>query len=159
MKKIGIYPGSFDPFTLGHQSIVEKALDIFDEVIIAIGYNNKKSGHYSIEKRIKLIEKVFASQPKVSATKYTGLTSEFCKEQKIKHLIRGLRNSHDFEIEKEIAQINKRLNTNLETIFLLTSSETSLISSSTVREVLELGGDPMQFMPKELTIKDLKSNE
>lgn len=155
MKKIGFYPGSFDPFTMGHQSIVEKSLGIFDEIIIAVGYNINKAGYYSVDKRIEIIEKVFFDCPQVSVISYDGLTSDFCKRHDIKYLIRGLRNSRDFEIEKEIALINNQLNPNLETIFLLTSSDKSLISSSCIREILELGGNPMQFMPSELTLEEL----
>lgn len=156
MRKIAIYPGSFDPFTLGHKYIVEKSLDIFDQVIIAVGHNVKKTGYYSIQKRIELIEKVFKNNSNIKTVSYTGLTSDFCKEHEIKHIIRGLRNIRDFEMEREIAQINSSLNPNLETLFLLTPAETSIISSSTIRELLELNGNPMKFMPNELTLEDLK---
>ena len=155
MKKVAIYPGSFDPFTLGHKSIVENSIGIFDEVIIAIGHNNNKSGYYSVEKRMELINKVFGSNPKVKVTSYEGLTSDYCKANNINYIVRGLRNIRDFEFEREIAQINQTLNDNLETIFLLTPIETSIISSSTIRELLDMGGDPMKFMPEELTITDL----
>ncbi len=157
MAKTAIYPGSFDPFTLGHKAIVDKSLDIFDEVIIAIGYNNKKHGFLPVAKRQALIEKVYHSNHRVKVISYEGLTSDYCREQKITHIVRGLRNIRDFEAEKEIALINTMLNSNLETVFLLTPSDTALISSSTIRELLELGGDPMQFMPKEINIEDLKA--
>lgn len=155
MKKVAIYPGSFDPFTLGHKSIVINSLGIFDEVIIAIGVNCKKSGYYNIEKRKELIEKVFKNTPKVKVISYEGLTSDYCRDENITYIIRGLRNIRDFEFEREIAQINQSLNNKLETIFLLTPAQTSIISSSTIRELLEMGGNPMKFMPEELTFEDL----
>ncbi len=151
-----IYPGSFDPFTQGHKEIVDKALLIFDHVVIAIGYNIAKSGHFSLEKRIELIQKVYANNPRVSIVSYTGLTSVYCAQNGISHIIRGLRNGKDFSYEKEIALVNKSLDHSIETVFLLSDSDKSLISSSTVRELLCFGADPMQFMPKELTIDDLK---
>ena len=156
MSKTAIYPGSFDPFTLGHKAIADKSLKIFDEVIIAIGYNNKKSGYYSIEKRKELINKIYCNNPNIKVIDYTGLTSDICDKYDTKHIVRGLRNIRDFEFEREIAMINNSLNSNLETLFLLTPSETSAISSSTIRELLELGANPMQFMPNELTIEDLE---
>ena len=156
MKKVAIYPGSFDPFTLGHKSIVDNSLGIFDEVIIAIGFNNKKCGYYTVEKRKELILKVFNNNPKISVISYEGLTSDYCRDNNITYIIRGLRNIRDFEFEREIAQINQALNDKLETIFLLTPAQTSIISSSTIRELLDLGGDPMRFMPEELSIDDLK---
>ena len=155
MSKTAIYPGSFDPFTLGHKSIVDKSLDIFDEVVIAIGYNINKKGYYSISKRKELINKIYGNNPNVKIIDYTGLTSVLCEKLDIKHIVRGLRNINDFEFEKDIAIINSSLNENVETIFLLTPSEMSVISSSTIRELIELGGNPMKFMPSELTIEDL----
>lgn len=155
MNNTALYPGSFDPFTLGHKTIVDKSLEIFENVIIAVGVNNKKSSYFSTEKRIALIHKIYGNNPKVSVVTYEGLTSDFCKENNIKYIVRGLRNIHDFEFEREIAYINTSLNRELETIFLLTPSEYVIISSSTVREILTFGGDPMQFMPSEIDLNDL----
>lgn len=155
MNNTALYPGSFDPFTLGHKTIVDKSLEIFDTVIIAVGVNNKKSSFFSTKKRIALINKVYGDNPNVKVVTYEGLTSNFCRTNNIKYIVRGLRNIHDFEFEREIAYINNSLNNELETIFLLTPSEYVIISSSTVRELLTFGGDPMKFMPSEIDIKDL----
>ncbi len=156
MEKIALCPGSFDPFTAGHQIIIDKSLMLFDKVIIAIGINNKKKSFFSLEKRISLIEKVYANNPRVKITAYHNLTADYCKENGIRFIIRGIRNVGDFEFERNVAQINKRLFEPLETIFLMTPPEFSEISSSVVREILEHQGDPTQFMPDCITWEDLK---
>lgn len=152
---VALYPGSFDPFTLGHQVIVNKSLGLFDKIIVAVGTNTKKSGYFSVEKRLELIAKVFKADPRVEIVSYSELTYEFCRKHDIRYVVRGLRNIHDFEFEREIAYINQMFNRELETIFLLTPSDHTVISSSVVREILSFGGDPMSFMPKELSLEDL----
>ena len=156
MEKIALCPGSFDPFTAGHQIIIDKSLMLFDTVVIAIGVNNKKKSFFSLEKRISLIEKVYAGNPRVEITAYDNLTADYCRQNGIRFIIRGIRNVGDFEFERNVAQINKRLFEPLETIFLMTPPEFSEISSSVVREILEHQGDPTQFMPDRISLDDLR---
>jgi len=133
MKK-GLFPGSFDPFTKGHEAVVLKSIDLFDEVVIGIGINSKKTYLFSIEKRIKHIGKLFEDHPKVSIQTYQKLTVDFCKEIAATHIIRGLRDSKDFEYEKSIAHMNNAIS-GIETVFFLTDQEHSAISSSIIREM------------------------
>ena len=150
MKKIGIFPGSFDPFTIGHEAIVRRALPLFDELIISIGYNSAKKGYFSLEKRKQWIENIFADEPKISVDTYEGLTVNYCEQKKAKYILRGLRTAADFEYERAIAQMNRMLIDGIETVFLLTFPEHSPISSTIVREILKHGGDASQFVPKEI---------
>ena len=154
-KRKAIFPGSFDPFTAGHESVVNRALPIFDEIIIAVGDNNSKSTLLSIDKRIELIEKVFATENKVKVKSYSGLTVEFCKQNDCKFILRGLRTSADFEFERAIGQTNKILDEEIETVFILTKPEHTFISSSIVRDIMKNKGDLSSFLPKSLSIKDL----
>ncbi|MDB4183312.1 pantetheine-phosphate adenylyltransferase [Flavobacteriaceae bacterium] len=139
MKK-AIFPGSFDPITLGHVDIINRGVTLFDEVIIAIGENSSKNYMFTLEERKQFIEKTFKDNPKVTVMTYSGLTIDFCKEIGVEFILRGLRNPADFEFEKAIAQTNRHLST-LETVFLLTSTQTSFISSSIVREIIRYGGE------------------
>jgi len=139
MKK-AIFPGSFDPLTLGHVDIINRAVKLFDEIIIAVGENSSKDYMFSIEQRINFIEIKFKKNSKVRVMNYSGLTIDFCKEIGVDFIVRGLRNPADFEFEKTIAQTNRHLS-KFETVFLLTSSQTSFISSSIVREIIKHGGD------------------
>ncbi|MBS9766162.1 MAG: pantetheine-phosphate adenylyltransferase [Flavobacteriaceae bacterium] len=148
MKK-AIFAGSFDPITTGHLEIVEKALPLFDEIIIAIGINNEKKYFFSLEQRKNFIEECFKGNPKIKVATYTGLTVDFCKENKADFIIRGLRNSADFEFENAIAQTNRKLG-NIETIFFLTSTDTSFISSSIVRDILKNNGNITGFVPEKI---------
>lgn len=150
--KRAIFPGSFDPITLGHFDIIKRAISLFDEVIIAIGVNSEKKYMFSLEERTSFIEKAFANEPNVKVVTYKGLTVEFCKEVKAKYILRGLRNPADFEFEKAIAHANRRLAT-IETVFLLTSAKTSYISSSIVRDVIKNEGDYTKFVPDSVRIK------
>ena len=136
MKK-AIFPGSFDPITLGHVDIINRGVTLFDEVIIAIGENSSKDYMFSLDERIAFIERAFKDNPKVRVMSYSGLTIEFCNEIGVDFILRGLRNPADFEFEKAIAHTNRHLST-LETVFLLTSAQTSFISSSIVREIIRL---------------------
>jgi pantetheine-phosphate adenylyltransferase len=151
MKK-AIFPGSFDPITLGHFDIVNRGVTLFDEVIIAIGENSSKDYMFSLEERKQFIENTFKDNPKVKVMSYSGLTTEFCKEIGVDFILRGLRNPADFEFEKAIAQTNRHLST-LETIFLLTSAQTSFISSSIVREIIRFDGDYKKLVPNSVRIK------
>ncbi len=153
MTKTAIFPGSFSPFTIGHQSIVERALLLFDKIIISVGINSEKQQHFSVEERMKWIQEIYKDNPKIEVKKYTGLTVEFCKKENAHFLLRGLRNSHDFEFEKDMAQMNKDLNPNIETIFIITSPEISHISSSTIRDIIKNKGDVSKFIPKEVNLK------
>ena len=148
MNKIAVFPGSFDPITIGHQSIIERACLVFDKVIVAIGDNADKKSYFDIEQRLEWIEKVFASEPKVSVEKYSGLTVDFCKKVNARFILRGLRTSADFEFERSIGQINKKLYPDIETVFLLTAPEHTSINSSIVRDIIRNGGDASQFVPK-----------
>ena len=145
MKK-AIFPGSFDPITLGHVDIINRGVTLFDEIIVAVGENSSKDYMFSIEQRINFIKVKFKNNPKVRVMNYSGLTVDFCKEIGVDFIMRGLRNPADFEFEKDIALTNRHLS-KLETIFLLTSSQTSFISSSIVREIIKHGGDFKKLVP------------
>lgn len=154
MEKIAIFPGSFDPITVGHESIVLRSLPMFDKVIVAIGYNANKKAFFSIEKRIEMIKKVFANEPKVEVISYEGLTVDLCNRLHVNYILRGLRTSADFEFERAIAQVNKAMFPNIETIFLLTTPEHTPINSTIIRDILLHKGDPSQFIPRSLKIND-----
>lgn len=141
-----VFPGSFDPFTLGHVDIVRRALPLCDELIIAVGENTEKKYLFSLEKRIAFISATCA-EPKIKVVSYTGLTIDFCKSIQATALLRGLRNPADFEFEKSVAQINRRLS-GIETLFLLTAADLAYISSSVVREIMIHGGDYSSLVPK-----------
>lgn len=152
MKK-AIFPGSFDPITLGHFDIVNRGVTLFDEVIIAIGENSSKDYMFSLEERKQFIEQTFKDNPKVKVVSYQGLTTEFCKEVGVNFILRGLRNPADFEFEKAIAHTNRQLS-KVETVFLLTSTQTSFISSSIVREIIRLKGDYKKLVPNAVRATD-----
>lgn len=150
--KIAVFPGSFSPFTLGHQYVINRAMTLFDKIIIAVGSNSSKEYYFTEEQRIQWMEDIFKDEPKVEIRKYEGLTVDFCKSIGANFILRGLRNSKDFNYEKEIAQVNQTLNEEIETIFIITSSEYSHISSTLVREVAKNGGDISKFVPKGIKI-------
>lgn len=147
--KVAVFPGSFDPITLGHYDIIERASRLFDKIIIAIGQNNQKKYMFSLETRKEFIEKAFEKFPNVEVDSFEGLTVDYCRQRNVNFIIRGLRNPADFEFEKAIAHANRTLTleNKIETIFLLTSSSKSFISSSLVREIISFGGDYTLFVP------------
>ena len=150
MKK-AVFPGSFDPITIGHLEIVKRGTKIFDEIIIAIGDNTDKKYMFSKEKRVEFVERTFSDYDKVKIESYNGLTVDFCKKNNIEFMIRGLRNPADFEFEKSIALTNREM-TGIETIFFLTSPENSFISSSIVRHLIRNRGDYKLFIPKDIIL-------
>ena len=152
MKKIAVFPGSFSPFTIGHQCIIDRALPLFEKIIIAIGINPEKNQYFSIEERMEWIKKIYIKEPKIAVKFYEGLTVDFCKKENANFIVRGLRNSHDFKFEKNIAQMNNELNNQIETIFLITPPEISHISSTIIRDIIKNGGDVSDFIPKEINL-------
>ena len=156
MTKIAVFPGSFDPFTTGHESIVKRALPLFDKIIIAIGYNSNKKDFFPLEVRTEWINQVFVNYDKVSVDFFEGLTIDFCKQVDAKYLLRGLRTAIDFEYERSIAQMNKYMSDGIESVFLLTTPELTPVNSTTVRDIIKHGGDASKFVPKEININDYK---
>ena len=150
MERIAIFPGSFDPITLGHQSIVMRALPLFDKVIIAIGDNTEKRCKYTLEQRMEWIEKTFEGITNIEVDSYNELTVDYCKRKNAKYIIRGLRNAIDFQYEQNIAQINSELDSEIETVFLLTELRYTNINSSVVREILKFGGDVKKYLPENI---------
>ena len=152
MNKIAIFPGSFSPFTLGHRSVVDRALPLFDKIIIAIGINSKKNEYFSIKEREQWINAIYKNNSKIEVQFYEGLTVDLCEKVGANYILRGLRDSHDFKYEKNIAQTNKKLNDKIETIFIITPPEISHISSTIVRDIIKNGGDVSQFLPDEVDL-------
>ena len=150
--KRALFPGSFDPITLGHFDIIKRGIHLFDEVVVAIGINADKKYMFSIEERQRFIEEAFVDEPKVKVVTYEGLTIDFCKLIDAQFILRGLRNPADFEFEKAIAHTNRKLS-KIETVFLLTASKTSYISSSIVRDVIRNGGDYTVLVPDSVRVK------
>lgn len=153
MKKIAVFPGSFDPFTIGHESIVRRALPLFDEIVIAVGYNAEKNGYFSLEKRMSWIRNTFSSEKNISVASYDGLTVDFCKSVNAAYILRGLRSAFDFEYERLVAQMNQSLYDKIETIFILTKPELASVNSSTIRDIIRHGGDASAYVPKAVTLK------
>jgi pantetheine-phosphate adenylyltransferase len=150
--KRAIFPGSFDPITLGHFDIIQRGVSLFDEVIVAIGVNSDKKYMFTLEERKQFIEEAFKDEPKVRVITYEGLTIDLCKKEKADFILRGLRNPADFEFEKAIAHTNRKLS-KIETVFLLTAAKTSFISSSIVRDVIRNGGDYAVLVPDAVKVK------
>ncbi len=150
--RIAVFPGSFDPITLGHVDIALRAIPLFDKIIIAVGKNANKKYMFPLEQRVHWINETFKNEPKIIADSYSGLTTEYCKTQGAHFILRGLRNPSDFEFEKAIAQANRKLYPEIETVFLLTASGLSFISSSIARDVIKNGGDYSQFVPSSVKV-------
>ncbi len=153
MKKIAVFPGSFDPFTIGHEAIVRRALNLFDEIIIAVGANALKKSYYSLSTRKDMITQVFRNEPRIRVDHYEGLTVDYCKRNGAGYLIRGLRTAADFEFERAIAQVNRVLATEVESVFLLTIPEHSHINSTIVRDIIRSGGDASIFVPEAINLE------
>ena len=160
MIKIAIFPGSFDPVTKGHENLIIRASAIFDKVIVAIGENSKKNGLFPIKLRKEWLEKVTQNLNNVSVEVYNGLTVDFCKQNNAQYIIRGIRTNADFEFESDIAQMNKAMSPEIETVFLLSSPELSGIKSALVREIYKYGGNTSAFLPKGIVIlNDFNNNQ
>jgi pantetheine-phosphate adenylyltransferase len=153
MNRIALFPGSFDPITLGHFNIITRALPLFDKIIVAVGQNATKNYMFSLPQRIKWIEQTFENEPKVVVDSYSGLTVDFAQKVGANFLLRGVRNPADFEFEKAVAQANRQMVPELDTVFLLTSARYSFISSSIVRDVVRNGGDYTLFVPQQIRIE------
>ena len=152
MARRALFPGSFDPITLGHYDIIQRGIKLFDEVVVAIGINAEKQYMFSLEERQHFIEEAFKDEPKVRVVTYKGLTVDFCEKIDAEFILRGLRNPADFEFEKAIAHTNRKLS-KIETVFLLTAASTSYISSSIVRDVIRNSGDYSVLVPESVRVK------
>jgi len=150
--RIAVFPGSFDPITIGHKSIVNRACLLFDIVIIAIGTNSSKTNMFSLDSRKKWITNTFKDNPKVKIADYSGLTIDFCKKVNANYIIRGLRSSQDFDYEQGIGIMNKALNNKIETIFFLSEPEHSMISSTIIRDIIKNKGNVEQFLPSSVNL-------
>jgi pantetheine-phosphate adenylyltransferase len=154
MSKIAIFPGSFDPFTRGHESLVRRVLPLFDELIIAIGINSNKNYYFPLEKRMRWIEQTFAGEPKVKVETFSGLTINYCRSKGSQFIVRGLRTTADLEFEKAIAQMNKAMADEIETLFILPTPELSAINSTIIRDIVRNGGDASRFVPEAVNLND-----
>jgi len=154
--KIAVFPGSFDPITKGHQNIVERALPLFDQVIIAIGENIEKRSYFSLADRLAWIRKTFENNDKIEVVTFSGLTVDFCRKHGAMYILRGLRTSADFEFERTIGQVNRKMDEEIETVYFLTAPEFTSVNSSVVREIHRYGGNIGQFVPQEIFIPPAK---
>ena len=159
MERNTVFPGSFDPITRGHVSIIRRALPLFDKVIIAIGENGEKKSFFPLEQRIEWLHLVFFAEKKIEVSIYSGLTIDFCRVKNAKFILRGLRTSADFEFERSIGQMNKLMYPEIETVFLLCDPEFASVSSSIVRDIIRSGGDASRFVPSSLNLKDYEGDE
>lgn len=149
--KTAVFPGSFDPIHNGHREIVERMLPLFDKLIIAVGVNADKKYLFTTEQRLQWLKEVFGNEPKISIEQYSGLTADFCKQRNAAYLIRGLRNSSDFEFEKAIAQMNRKLG-GIETVFVISSPEHAPLSSTILRDIIVNGGSVNDLVPIKITL-------
>ncbi len=154
MERTALFPGSFDPFTLGHLAVAVRGLTIFDKIVIGIGVNTDKSGLLAPERRLELIDSVFGGNPRVEATLYEGLTGDFCRTRGIGHILRGIRNGADFEYEHSMEMANTALYPEITTVAIFTPGEYIHVSSRLVREIITMGGDPAPFLPTGIDIKN-----
>lgn len=152
MNRIAVFPGSFDPLTKGHESLVIRSLPLFDKIVVAVGVNTLKQYFFSVEKRKEWISIVFAGYPQISVASYEGLTVDFCRTIGAQYILRGLRTSADFEFERGIGQVNKMIHPEIETVFMLSLPEHSSITSSIIRDLIRNGGDASQFVPEKVDL-------
>jgi len=152
MDKIAVFPGSFDPITLGHVSVINRAIPLFDQIIIAIGTNSQKKYMFDLKQREEWIKGAFQGEDRVTVDIYQGLTVDYCQNKNARFILRGVRNQQDFEFERSIAQMNRKLNDEIETIFLFTELEYAAINSTIVRDIIRNGGNANQFLPKNISI-------
>jgi len=148
MERIAVFPGSFDPITCGHESVIRRAAHLFDKIIVAVGVNTQKKGFFDIETRLAMIDATFSDCDHIVSDSYEGLTVDYCKKMDAKYLLRGLRTAADFEFERSIGQMNKQLDEKIETVFMLTQPEHTPLNSSIVRDIIIHGGDASKFIPK-----------
>jgi pantetheine-phosphate adenylyltransferase len=148
MERITVFPGSFDPVTRGHESIIRRALPLFDKIIIGVGENGEKKPFFPVERRIAWLNQIFGNEPKIIILTYTGLTIELCRREKARFILRGLRTAADFEFERSIGQVNKLMYPAIDSVFLLSAPEYASVSSSIVRDIIRNGGDVKQFIPE-----------
>ena len=153
MERIALFPGSFDPITKGHESVIRRAIPLFDKIVVAIGINDQKKAFFPLDTRKAWIEQVFSADKTVEVLTYKGLTVDLCKELGARYILRGLRTSADFEFERSIGQMNKAMVPDIETVFLLTTPEYTAVNSYIVREIIRNGGDASPFIPKGLNIQ------
>ncbi len=159
MERIAIFPGSFDPITKGHESIIRRALPLFDKIVVAIGVNSTKKYLFTLEQRKQWLADIFKDEPKISVETYSTLTVNFCQSIGARFIIRGLRNGIDFEYEKSIAQMNLGLNADIETIFYMTTPDQSAINATIVREIYVNGGDISAFVPTAITVPKFNTQQ
>jgi len=159
MERIAIFPGSFDPFTIGHESVVRRAMILFDKIIIMVGHNSNKNPFFPLGKRMKWINEIFDDDDNIGVESFDGLTVDFCKKVGAKFILRGLRTSADFEFERAIAQVNKQMYPDIETVFLLTIPEHTPVNSTIVRDIIMHGGDASRFLPRRLKINEFTPEE
>jgi pantetheine-phosphate adenylyltransferase len=153
MEKIAVFPGSFDPFTVGHENIVLRGLGLFDKIIVAIGIHSTKQPLLKIESRVEMVNQIFSTNDRVKADSFEGLTVDYCRKVNATHMLRGIRTSADFEYERAIAQINKQMLPSVDSIFLLTTPEHTPINSTIIRDIIRNGGDATLFLPVGVDIK------
>ncbi|MCX6266283.1 MAG: pantetheine-phosphate adenylyltransferase [Bacteroidetes bacterium] len=153
MQRIAVFPGSFDPITRGHESVVRRALPLFDQLIVAIGDNGEKKSFFPLDRRLRWLEHVFGNESKIKISTYRGLTIDFCHDKGAGFILRGLRTTADFEFERGIGQMNKLMSPDVETVFLLCAQEFASVSSSIVRDIIRNGGNVEQFVPEGMIIE------
>ncbi len=153
MNKIAIFPGSFDPFTIGHESVVRRASDLFDKIIVAVGVNSGKQPLMTVESRVAMVKEVFKDDPKVDCDFFEGLTVDFCKKVGARYMLRGIRTAADFEYERAIAQVNNKMLPEVESVFLLTKPEHTPVNSTIIRDIIRNGGNAAQFLPEGIDIR------
>lgn len=152
MKRIAVFPGSFDPITIGHESVILRSLGLFDSIIVAVGKNAEKRHMFPLEQRLHWIKAVFADYPQICVDSYEGLTTEFCKKKQAGFILRGLRTSADFEFERSISQMNKKMLPEVETVFLMALPEYNALSSSIIRDIYRNHGDITMFVPEKINL-------